>query len=73
MIRKSWRTEEANALSHVKIEKKQKQKTILATKWIDQLNFPVCKDIIFKSHLSIHSRGRLWEEETIPDQFHFRP
>ena len=40
-------------VSHVKIKLK---KTSLAMKWTDQLNLPVCKDIIFKSYLSIHNQ-----------------
>ena len=57
MIRKSWRAEEANTLSLVLKKKKKKNTTtiVLPMKWIDQLNFPVCKDIILKSHLSIHN------------------
>lgn len=54
MIRKSWRAEEANTLSLV-LKKQNKKTIVLPIKWIDQLNFPVCKDIILKSHLSIHN------------------
>ena len=54
MIRKSWRAEEANTLSLV-LKKKKTKTIVLPMKWIDQLNFPVYKDIILKSHLSIHN------------------
>lgn len=61
IIRQSWRTGRGKCeASGVKIRRRRKKKktlTVLALKGIDQLHFDICKDITFKSHLSI------WNQE----------
>lgn len=68
MIKKSQRTEKGKCIVS-RVKTGNKPLIVLAIKWIDQLNFHVCKDIIFKSHLSVHNQEDCGKRKTFQTNF----